>query len=96
MYSNVDQLPNKRDVLCMLISDNSPDIMFFTECIPKAQKLPIAPALLAVPEYSLCTNFNMDERNLGASGLRGICVYVKDSLQASVTTFTESYHTEQL
>ena len=96
MYSNVDQLPNKRDELCMLISDNLPDIMFFTECIPKAQKLPIAPALLAVPGYSLFTSFNMESHNLGASGQRGICVYVKDCFRASVISFSEPLHIEHL
>ena len=41
LYSNVDQLLNKMDELRMLIASNEPDIMMFTEVIPKAQKTPI-------------------------------------------------------
>ena len=41
LYSNVDQLLNKMDELRMLIASNEPDIMMFTEVIPKAQKKPI-------------------------------------------------------
>ena len=41
LYANVDQLLNKMNDLRMLISTNKPDIMLFTEVIPKAQKHPI-------------------------------------------------------
>ena len=80
----------------MLITDNPPDIMFITECIPKAQRLPIAPALLAVPGYCMFSSFNLERCNLGSSGLRGICVYVREHLHASVTHFPESPHVEHL
>ena len=96
LYANVDQLLNKRDELCMFISDNPPDVMLFTECIPKAQRLPIAPALLAVPGYHLFTNFDLNATNLGSSGIRGICVYVRDCLQATEIAYTDALSIEQL
>ena len=92
----MDQLVNKRDELVMAISDDAPDIMLLTECIPKAQKLPICPALLAVPGYNLFINFSTEACNLGTAGCRGICVYVKSSLQASEVSFLETHSIEQL
>ena len=96
MYSNVDQLVNKRDELLVTISDDAPDIMLLTECIPKAQKLPICPALLTVPGYSLFTSFSTNAYNLGRAGSRGICIYVKSSLQATEISLVETDHIEQL
>ena len=37
MYSNVDQMLNKMDDLLMLVASDEPDIMLFTEMIPKAR-----------------------------------------------------------
>ena len=53
MYTNADQLLNKRDELCMYIAGDEPDIICITEVIPKAQILPIAPALLEIPGFIL-------------------------------------------
>ena len=82
----------------MFISDNPPDVMLLTECIPKAQRLPIAPALLAVPGYKvkLFTNFDLNASNLGSSGMRGTCVYVRDGLQATEIAYTDAISIEQL
>ena len=41
LYSNVDQLLNKMDDFHMQITSEKPDIILFTEVIPKAQKHPI-------------------------------------------------------
>ena len=95
LYSNVDQFLNKRDELCCTIADNKPDIILLTEVIPKAQALPISPSLLALDDYVLHTNFDPDRSNLGASGYRGISVYVSEKLQASEVAFTSLFH-EQL
>ena len=44
LYTNADQLINKRDDLSMKIAGNEPDLIMVTEVIPKAQALPISPA----------------------------------------------------
>ena len=92
----MDQLVNKRDELVATISDDAPDIMLLTECIPKAQKLPICPALLAIPGYNLFTSFSTDACNLGVSGVRGVCIFVRDDLQATEVTIVETHIIEQL
>ena len=96
MYANVDQLINKRDALCMTISNAPPDIIFLTECIPKAQRLPVSPALLDVPGFSLYTNFSLSRYNLGATGIRGICVFVKEGIKVTEIAFIEAQIIEQL
>ena len=47
LYTNADQLVNKREDLCMAILGQEPDIILITEVIPKAQVLPIDAAVLA-------------------------------------------------
>ena len=83
LYTNTDQFVNKRDELCMLICNDEPDLILLTETIPKAQRLPISPALLQVPGYSLYSNFTLSTPNLGASGIRGICVYAAQHLKVT-------------
>ena len=58
LYSNVDQLLNKMDDLKTLIGSCEPDIMMFTEVIPKAQQKPIAEAQLKINGYELYKNFD--------------------------------------
>lgn len=96
LYTNADQFVNKRDELCMRIAGNEPHVIILTEVIPKAQVLPIAPALLAIPGYSLYSNFDCSLPNLGASGIRGICMYLSDKLQATLMTFPTYTFSEQL
>ena len=66
-----------------------------TEVIPKAQVLPISPALLAIHGYTMFTNFDPAEARLGASGYRGIAMFVSDKLNASTVKFNCVFH-EQL
>ena len=70
LYTNTDQFLNKRDDLCLRIVGSEPHVIILTETIPKAQILPISPATLAIPGYSLYCNFDCSESNLGAGGLR--------------------------
>ena len=58
LYSNVDQLVNKRHELLLLIAGAEPDIIMLTEIIPKAQTLPLSPAVISLPGYSMYINFN--------------------------------------
>ena len=96
LYTNTDQFLNKRDDLCMRITGNEPDVIILTETIPKAQTLPIAPAMLTISSYTLYTNFDCNLSSLGASGLRGICIYVSHRLQATQVSFPATTFQEQL
>ena len=80
-YTNADQFVNKRDDLLMRITNNEPDVILITEVIPKKQENPITQALIDIDGYNCLPNFDPDERNLGASGIRGVAIYTKRSLK---------------
>ena len=94
-YTNADQFLNKRDELYMRISGQEPDIIMLTEVIPKAQSLPIAKALLSIPGYSVYMSFDPSLPNLGMSGNRGICIYIRSSLKTTEVSFGMSTYVEQ-
>ena len=71
-------------------------MIILTETIPKAQILPISPATLAIPGDSLYCNFDCSESNLGAGGLRGICMYTSENLHASEVLLPAFPFREQL
>ena len=96
LYTNADQLPNKRDELCMKLAGLDIDVLLITEVIPKAQVLPLSTALLNIPGFSMYTSFNPQQPNLGSSGKRGVSIYVRDDLQASEITLVETEYVEQL
>ena len=96
LYTNSDQLVNKRDDLCMAIAGVEPDLIMVSEVIPKAQMHPIHSALLSVPGYCLITNFDPGTSNLCRSGKRGICVYLKDHIKVSQITFMDTVLVEQV
>ena len=83
MYTNADQLVNKRYDLEMMIADNKPDVMLITEVIPKGQVNPITSALLKVEGYDCILNFDPEKPDLGASGIRGVAIYYKESLSVT-------------
>ena len=56
--------------------------MLFTEVIPKAQRNPIFESQLNMPGYECYVNFKFTERDLGASGKRGVAIYVKSDIQS--------------
>ena len=66
----------------MTIAGNEPDIICITEVIPKAQTVPINPALFQIPRYTMHLNFSPSQAELGASGLRGIAIYCAEHLNA--------------
>ena len=80
----------------MKIAGNEPDIIMVTEVIPKAQTVPIADALLAVLGYYLHTNFDPSLSDLGASGCRGVSIYIRTNLKAAEVSFVTTSHIEQL
>ena len=84
LHTNADQLINKMEELRSTIADDPPDIMIITEVIPKAQKHAIPEALLNVDGFEKFTNFSFTEENLGASGRRGVAIYVNEKLETEV------------
>ena len=65
-YTNADQFLNKRDDLLMLIASDEPNILIFTEVIPKAQSNAITFSRLTLPGYFIHVNFDPDQVNLGS------------------------------
>ena len=80
-YTNADQFVNKREDLLMRIASDQPDSVLITEIIPKKQENPITQALLDIDGYKCLLNFNPNEANIGASGIRGVAIYSKNILQ---------------
>ena len=87
LYSNADQLLNKIECLKAYIASERPDIMLFTEVIPKAQKNPILESQMKIIGYDCHVNFNYTDNDLGASGKRGVAIYVKSDIQNEEITF---------
>ena len=79
------------DGLEMIISDNEPDMMILTEVIPKAQQNPIHETQIKITGYEHYCNFNFSDVNLGASGIRGVIIYVKDTLKCDEIRFESKY-----
>ena len=80
----------------MQIAGNEPDIIMITEVIPKAQIMPLSPAVLEIPMYRLFTNFDFTQARLGESGHRGVCIYIKESISAAEVSLYASTAMEQL
>ena len=95
-YTNSDQLLNKIEDLKMLIADDEPDVMMITEVIPKAQKHPISDTQLNIEGYKVYKNFQNVDLNLGASGMRGVAIYVKNNLRSNEVTPEIAQHNDQL
>ena len=77
-----------------VIADDTPNLIFITECLPKFHTVLITAALLSIYGYTLFTNFergaNVDD------GLCGICVYVRADLLVSEMNFVRAPSIEQL
>ena len=82
---------NKMEDLRSMIADDVPDIIIITEVIPKAQKHPIHEPLLNLPGFEKFTNFKFTEENLGASGKRGVAIYVNEKLDTEIVNLRSSY-----
>lgn len=80
----------------MAIAGDEPDVILITEVIPKAQVGPISSALLSVAGYSSYLNFDPSFSGLGASGTRGVAIYVKNTLHVLEASFQGSTLQEQL
>ena len=80
----------------MEIADAPPDIIMITEVIPKAQVQPISNARLSVPGYATYLNFDPDTSEISSKGIRGVAIYIRESIQANVTKMEDSCFSEQL
>ena len=63
----------------MRTTNNEPDVILITEVIPKKQENPITQPLIDIDGYNCL--FDPNERNLGASSLRGVAIYFKTCLK---------------
>ena len=62
-----------------------------SEVIPKAQMNPIEEQTLDIAGYELYVNFKKSDRNLGASGIRGVAIFVRENLSAKDVTFNTDF-----
>ena len=85
--ANADQFVNKRECLVMSIANDHPE-MLITEIIPKNQVNPITQALLDIEGYTSFLNFNPYNSKLGASGIRGVAIYYKESMAVNEVDFS--------
>ena len=74
-----------------MIADDTLDMIIVTEVIPKAQKHPILEPLLNISGFEKFTNFKFTESDLGASGKRGVAIFVNNELDAEVIDFETKY-----
>ena len=91
LYSNVDQLLNKMEDLKLLIASNEPYILMLTEVIPKRQANPIEESQKTLNGYVRHTNFEISDSNLGASGIRGTAIFVKEELKGRKVTMMNEF-----
>ena len=73
MYTNADNLMNKRSELLAIIEASKPDIIAITETLPKQRGERIQAVELEIPDFDCFKN--------GANG-RGVCIYTKKNLKA--------------
>lgn len=91
LYANADQLLNKIEDLKMMIASKKPDVMLFTEVIPKAQKNPIEETQIQIKGYQHYPNFNYTDTNLGSAGIRGVIIYVREGFKSKSVRLKSSY-----
>ena len=82
---------NKKDELLQLIAGNEPNITIITEVISKAQINPTEAPLLEIEGYDHYLNFEISNMNLGASGICGVAIYVKEDLHVNEVTFDTDF-----
>ena len=91
VFKNVDQLLNKMEDLKLLIASNEPDILVLTEVIPRRQVNTIEASQITLNGYVRHTNFEISDSNLGASGIRGTSIFVKEELKGRKVTMMNEF-----
>ena len=74
---------NKINDLEMLIAGSEPDLILITEILPKYHSYFINKASLMIHGYSLYLNFDLDSDMTSTLGIRGVGIYVSNSLSAA-------------
>ena len=82
-YTNCDQLSNKFDELLLTVENEKPDLILLTEVLSKSCSIF---AKFIIPGFLLFNNF-VSDFTPNTSKIRGISVYVRDSLQCSQISF---------
>ena len=77
--------------LKLLIASNESDILMLTEVIPKRQVNPIEESQITLNGYVRHTNFEISDSNLGASGIRGTAIFVKEELKGRKVTIMNEF-----
>ena len=77
--------------LKLLIASKEPDILMLTEVIPKIQINPIEESQITLNGYVLPTNFEISDSNLGASGIQGTAIFVKDEFKRRKLKITNEF-----
>ena len=96
LYTNADQFSNKRDDLCMAITNKEPDIILITEVLPKAHCHTISKAGLSLQGYTIFTNFDSDSSTHKTDGIRGVAIFVSRKLSASEVNFAQNNFKDHL
>ena len=80
----------------MAVCGEEPDIIFVTEVLPKIPISVISPALLSLPGYTLFKNFESGGAKPTGRAIRGVGIYVHDSVHATEVSFPDTVFSEQL
>ena len=82
IYTNADNILNKRNELLQVVSNEQPDIICITEFLPKHTTGTITESELQIPGYTSYTNLNDPECH------RGVLAYIKENLTVNPINFT--------
>ena len=78
-----------------LIAGNEPDLILITEITPKVRCTSISKCLLEIPGFSMFFNFDPDSPS-STDNIRGVGIYVSNSLHASEVHFYDSTYVEHV
>ena len=81
---------NKVNDLEMLIAGSEPDLILITEILPKYHSYFINKTSLMIHGYSLYLNFDPDSDMTSTLGIRGVGIYVSNTLSASQVYFNNN------
>ena len=96
LYTNADQFSNKRDDLCMAITNKEPDIILITEVLSKTHCYTIiSKARRSLKGYTIFTNFDFDSSTHKTDGIRGVAMFVSRKLSASEVNVLNSFLTTE-
>ena len=90
LYTNADQFLNKINDLEMLIAGSELDLMLITEILPKHHFYLINKASFMIPGYSLYLNFDPDSYIIPTLDIRGVGIFISNTLSATQVYFNNN------